>query len=112
MKIANSTGTAELLNVLINTFGKLMWAQGLDGQMFPYNALAAGHSTSMEGTAEFNQRFNTGLFLKKCGEGKYQDQGMALYSITGNQPVINALDISDVAIKALNRLSAYKRSCQ
>ncbi len=89
-----------------------MWAQGLDGQMFPYNALAAGHSTSMEGTAEFNQRFNTGLFLKKCGEGKYQDQGMALYSITGNQPVINALDISDVAIKALNRLSAYKRSCQ
>ena len=73
MKIANSTGTAELLNVLINTFGKLMWAQGLDGQMFPYNALAAGHSTSMEGTAEFNQRFNTGLFLKKCGEGKYQE---------------------------------------
>jgi len=27
----------------------------------------------MEGTAEFNQRFNTGLFLKKCGEGKYQE---------------------------------------
>ena len=73
MKIANGTGTAELLNVLINTFGKLMWAQGLDGQMFPYNALAAGHSTSMEGTAEFNQHFNTGLFLKKCGEGKYQE---------------------------------------
>lgn len=33
MKIANSTGTAELLNVLINTFGNvLLWAQGLDGQ--------------------------------------------------------------------------------
>ena len=113
MKIANSTGTAELLNVLINPFGNvLMWRQRLDGQTFLHNALPAGHSTSMEGTAEFNQRFNTGLSLKKCGEGKYQDQGMALYSITGNQPVINALDISDVAIKALNRLSAYKRSCQ
>lgn len=74
MKIANSTGTAELLNVLINTFENvLLWAQGLDGQAFPYSALAAGHSTSMEGTAEFNQRFNTGLFLKKCGEGKYQE---------------------------------------
>ncbi|GAA5556791.1 triacylglycerol lipase [Acinetobacter schindleri] len=74
MKIANSTGTAELLNVLINTFGNvLLWAQGLDGQTFPYSALAAGHSTSMEGTAEFNQRFNTGPFLKKCGEGKYQE---------------------------------------
>lgn len=74
MKIANSTGTAELPNVLINTFGNvLLWAQGLDGQMFPYSALAAGHSTSMEGTAEFNQRFNTGPFLKKCGEGKYQE---------------------------------------
>ena len=32
----------------------------------------------------------------------------ALYSITGNQPTTNALDISDVVIKALNRLSAYK----
>lgn len=40
MKIANSTGTAELLNVLINTFGNvLLWAQGLDGQTFPYSAL-------------------------------------------------------------------------
>ena len=93
----------------INTFGNvLIWAQKASRQTFPHNALPAGHSTSMEGTTEFNQRFNTGLSLKKCGEGKYQDQGMALYSITGNQPVINALDISDVAIKALNRLSAYK----
>ncbi len=40
MKIANSTGTAELLNVLINTFGNvLLGAQGLDGQTFPYSAL-------------------------------------------------------------------------
>lgn len=53
MKLANSTGTAELLNVLINTFGKLIWAQGLDGKAFPHNALAAGHNTS-EGTVEFN----------------------------------------------------------
>ncbi|WP_308912287.1 hypothetical protein [Acinetobacter schindleri] len=54
MKIANSTGTAELLNVLINIFGNvLMWAQELDGKAFPHNALAAGHNTS-EGTVEFN----------------------------------------------------------
>lgn len=56
---------------------------GFDVHAFPHNALAAGHSTSIEGTAEFNQRFTLGLSLKHCGEGKYNDQGIALYSIMG-----------------------------
>jgi triacylglycerol lipase len=58
MQLANQTGTSELLNTIISSFGNvIMWAQGLDGKAFPHNALAAGHSTSIEGTAEFNQRF-------------------------------------------------------
>nr|WP_278356942.1 triacylglycerol lipase [Acinetobacter lwoffii] len=109
MRLANQTGTSELLNTLISSFGNvIMWAQGLDGQAFPHNALAAGHSTSIEGTAEFNQRFKLGLSLSPCGEGKYKDQGIALYSMTGNQPVTNPLDVSDAAMKALDLLSASK----
>ena len=84
MKFASQTGTSDLLNTLISSFGAvIMWAQGLDGNALPHNALAAGHSTSIEGTAEFNQRFTLGLSLKHCGEGKYNDQGIALYSIMG-----------------------------
>lgn len=109
MKFADQTGSSDLLNVLISSFGAvIMWAQGLDAHAFPHNALAAGHSTSIEGTAEFNQRFRLGLSLKTCGEGKYQDQGIALYSMTGNKQVTNALDVSDVAMKALDLISASK----
>lgn len=109
MRLANQTRTSELLNTLISSFGNvIMWAQGLDGQAFPHNALAAGHSTSIEGTAEFNQRFKLGLSLSPCGEGKYKDQDIALYSMTGNQPVTNPLDVSDAAMKVLDLLSASK----
>ncbi len=109
MKFASQTGTSDLLNTLISSFGAvIMWAQGLDAHAFPHNALAAGHSTSIEGTAEFNQRFTLELSLKHCGEGKYQDQGIALYAMTRNTQVTNPLDIGDAAMKALDLISAYK----
>ncbi|MDM1300631.1 esterase/lipase family protein [Acinetobacter indicus] len=109
MKFADQTGSSDLLNVLISSFGKVIrWAQGLDGNALPHNALAAGHSTSIEGTAEFNQRFQLGLSLTPCGEGKYQDQGIALYSMTGNTQVTNPLDVGDAAMKVLDLISAHK----
>lgn len=109
MKFADQTGSSDLINVLISSFGKvIMWAQSLDSNGFPHNALAAGHSTSIEGTTEFNQRFQLGLSLTPCGEGKYQDQGIALYSMTGNTQVTNPLDVSDAAMKALDLISAHK----
>ncbi len=109
MKFASQTGTSDLLNTLISSFGAvIMWAQGLDAHAFPHNALAAGHSTSIEGTAEFNQRFTLGLSLKHCGEGKYQDQGIALYAMTGNTQVTNPLDVGDAAMKVLDLISAHK----
>ncbi len=111
MKFASQTGISDLLNTLISSFGAvIMWAQGLDAHAFPHNALAAGHSTSIEGTAEFNQRFTLGLSLKHYGEGKYNDQGIALYSIMGNKQMTNALDFSDAAMKALDLISASKAS--
>nr|WP_168381606.1 hypothetical protein [Acinetobacter indicus] len=85
-----------------------MWAQGLDGNAFPHDALAAGQSTSIEGTAEFNQRFRVGLPLTECSEGKAYEQGMYLYSMTGNKAVTNPLDPSDAAMQALDLLSAHK----
>jgi triacylglycerol lipase len=46
LKFADQTGSSDLLNVLISSFGKvIMWAQSLDGNAFPHNAFAAGHST-------------------------------------------------------------------
>ena len=109
MKFADQTGSSDLLNVLISSFGKvIMWAQSLDGNAFPHNAFAAGHSTSIEGTAEFNQRFQLGLSVTPCGEGKYQDQGIALYSMTGNTQVTNPLDVGDAAMKVLDLISAHK----
>ncbi len=109
LQVANSTGTSELLNLLISSFGKvILWAQGLDGDAFPHDALAAGQSTSIEGTAEFNQRFRVGLPLTACGEGKAYEQGMYLYSMTGNKAVTNPLDPSDAAMQALDLLSAHK----
>lgn len=47
MKFADQTGSSDLLNVLISSFGKvIMWAQSLDSNGFPHNALAAGHSVN------------------------------------------------------------------
>lgn len=109
LKIADKTGTSELLNVLISTFGKvIMWAQGLPADTFPHDAMAAGVSTSVEGTALFNQKFPLGLPLTHCGEGAYQEKGIHLYSMTGNKPFTNALDLGDPVMVLLDRLSVHK----
>lgn len=109
LKAANSTGTSDLLNVLISSFGKvILWAQGLDTNAYPHDAMAAGLSTSIEGTAEFNKTFTLGIPKNECGEGQYSENGIMLYSMSGNQPVTNTLDPSDLAMKALDFLSASK----
>jgi triacylglycerol lipase len=109
LKVANGTGTSELLNELISNFGKvILWAQGLDGNTFPHDAMAAGLSTSVEGTAEFNKKFNVGLPKTACGEGAYQENGMKLYSMMGNKPFTNALDPADYVLQLMDTLSVYK----
>ena len=109
LKLANSTGTSELLNVLISNFGKvIMWAQGLNANTFPHNAMAAGLSTSIEGTAIFNQKFPLGLPKTDCGEGAYEENGMKLYSMTGNKPFTNALDPGDYVMSLMAKLSVNK----
>lgn len=109
LKIANTTGTSELLNVLISSFGKvIVWAQGLNGNSFPHDAMAAGVSTSIEGTALFNQKFPMGIPLSACGEGAYKEKGIMLYSMTGNKPLTNVLDPGDSVMVLLDKLSVHK----
>lgn len=109
LKVANATGTSELLNVLISNFGKvIMWAQGLNANAFPHDAMAAGLSTSVEGTAVFNQKFTIGLPKTACGEGVYKENGILLYSMTGNKPLTNPLDPGDSVMVLLDKLSAHK----
>lgn len=109
LKAASATGTSELFNIIINTFGKVvLWAQGLDSNAYPHNAMGAGISTSIEGTAEFNKTFTAGLPKTECGEGAYQENGMMLYSMTGNRPLTNILDPADSIMVLFDRLSLYK----
>lgn len=109
LKLANQTGTSELLNILISAFGGvLVWAQGLDPQSYPHNAFAAGESTSIEGTAVFNQKFPLGLPKTECGDGAHVENGIQLYSMTGNTSFTSTLDPLDYAMAALDKLSVYK----
>lgn len=109
LKLANKTGTSELLNVLISAFGGvIVWAQGLDPKSYPHNAFAAGESTSIEGTALFNQKFPMGLPQTACGDGAHVEQGIQLYSMTGNTSFTSVLDPLDYVMAALDKLSVYK----
>lgn len=109
LKVADTTGTSELLNVIINSIGKaILWAQGLDTDTFPHDAMAAGVSTSVEGAAIFNQKFPMGIPKTACGEGAYKENGILLYSMTGNQPLTNLLDPADYVMVLMDKLSVHK----
>ncbi|MCH7335865.1 triacylglycerol lipase [Acinetobacter sp. NIPH 2699] len=73
-----------------------VWAQGLDPKSYPHDAAAAGHSISVEGSAQFNAQFPMGVPTTACGEGAYQENGIYLYSFSGTQPVTNLLDPLDL----------------
>lgn len=75
--------------------GAIVWAQGLDPHSFPHDSLASAKSLSTSGAIAFNQRFPAGIPKTACGEGSYQENGMRLYSFTGNSPFNSAMDASD-----------------
>ena len=109
LKVAAKTGTSELLNILISAFGGvIVWAQGLDPKTYPHNAFAAGESTSIEGTAIFNQKFPIGIPSTACGDGAHSENGIQLYSMTGNTSSTNVLDPLDYVMSALDKISVYK----
>ena len=109
LKIADTTQTSSLLNTLINAFGKvLIWAQGLNQQDYPHYAYGAGQSVSVEGAALFAKKFPLGLPKTKCGDGAAKEDGIVLYSMTGNTSFSSALDPADYITKAMDVLSVSK----
>lgn len=80
--------------------GAIVWAQGLDPNSFPHDSLASAKSLSTAGSLAFNKNNPAGVPKTACGEGDYEVNGMKLFSFTGNQPLTNVLDPSDLAMSA------------
>ncbi len=90
------TGLDLALASVVNfVSGAIVWAQGLNPNAFPHDSLASARSLSTSGAIAFNQRFPAGIPKTACGEGAYNENGMRLYSFTGNSPFNSAMDASD-----------------
>ena len=94
------TGLDLALASVVNfVSGAIVWAQGLNPNSFPHDSLASARSLSTPGAIAFNQRFPVGIPSSACGEGAHKQNGMQLYSFTGNTPFNCALDTSDYIMK-------------
>ncbi|HLR18244.1 MAG TPA: triacylglycerol lipase [Alcanivoracaceae bacterium] len=79
----------------------LGWLIGLvSGEIFPQDALASLHSLSIEGAADFSERFPAGVPTTACGEGAYEVNGVRYYSWSGTGFMTNLLDPSAYAMAA------------
>ncbi|RKG46124.1 MULTISPECIES: esterase/lipase family protein [Acinetobacter] len=76
----------------------ITWAQGLDPNSYPHDALAGGSSLTLAGSAKFNAQFPLGLPKIACGDGNSVEKGIYNYSFTGVGQVTNVLDL-DSALK-------------
>lgn len=95
------TGLDLALASVVNfVSGAIVWAQGLNPNSFPHDSLASARSLSTKGSLAFNQRFPVGVPTTACGEGAYSQNGMQMYSFTGNSPFNSALDASDYIMQA------------
>ena len=89
----------------VNFLSKLIvFAQGLDPNIFPHDALSAGRSLTAAGSNQFNQSFPMGVPTSSCGEGAYTQNGIYFYSLTGTSIVTNLFDVSDYALLATSSL--------
>ncbi|CAB1208040.1 lipase family alpha/beta hydrolase [Acinetobacter bouvetii] len=101
---AEGTPVETPLVGMVNLVSKaITWAQGLDPNSFPHDALAGGKSLTLAGSALFNSRYPIGMPTTACGEGKFIDQGIYNYSFTGVGTVTNLLD-PDSALKVTSLL--------
>ncbi|OTG89674.1 esterase/lipase family protein [Acinetobacter sp. ANC 3813] len=84
---------------LVNFVSKaITWAQGLDPNSYPHDALAGGKSLTLAGSALYNAKFPLGMPTTACGDGPAVDQGVYNYSFTGVGQITNVLDL-DSALK-------------
>lgn len=75
----------------------------LSGAEHPQDSVAALHSLSSEGMAQFNASYPAGIPDSWCDEGDYVVDGVRYYSWSGDRVLTNALDVSD-ALFGLTRL--------
>lgn len=94
---AQGTPLEQPLVSLIN-FGSqaIVWAQQQDPNSLPHDALAAGISLSQAGSKTFAQKYTLGMPESACGEGAAIDNGIYLYSFSGNSTLTNILDPDSV----------------
>lgn len=101
---AEGTAAEAPLAGAVNLFSKaITWAQGLNPDSYPHDALAGGKSLTLAGAAQFNAKFPLGMPASACADGKLLDQGVYSYSFAGAGTVTNLLD-PDSALKLTSLL--------
>lgn len=101
---AEGTAAEAPLAGAVNLFSKaITWAQGLNPDSYPHDALAGGKSLTLAGAAQFNAKFPLGMPASACADGKLLDQGIYSYSFAGAGTVTNLLD-PDSALKLTSLL--------
>lgn len=96
MKAEGTPAEAPLAGA-VNLFSKaITWAQGLDPDSYPHDALAGGKSLTPAGAAQFSAKFPLGMPASACADGKLLDQGVYSYSFAGAGTVTNLLDPDSV----------------
>ena len=94
---AEGTAAEAPLAGAVNLFSKaITWAQGLNPDSYPHDALAGGKSLTLAGAAQFNAKFPLGMPASACADGKLLDQGIYSYSFAGAGTVTNLLDPDSV----------------
>lgn len=101
---AEGTAAEAPLAGAVNLFSKaITWAQGLNPDSYPHDALAGGKSLTLAGATQFNAKFPLGMPASICADGKLLDQGIYSYSFSGAGTVTNLLD-PDSALKLTSLL--------
>src|ERR1041384_2741332 len=70
----------------------------LTGTPEPQDSIAALHTLSSEGAADFNRRFPAGLAATRCGAPPTSSRGIPLFSWAGSSVLTNVFDLSDPAL--------------
>jgi triacylglycerol lipase len=85
-----------VLAAFANSLGTILSL--LTGTAQPQDSIAALHTLSSDGAADFNRRFPAGLAAARCGATPSSANGIALYSWAGSSVLTNLFDLSDPAL--------------
>lgn len=92
MQVEGSKLEAPVVDVVNFVSKMLVWAQGVESNSFPHDALNAGKSLSLAGSAAFQAKYPLGMPKTACGDGAAVEGGIHFYSFTGTGTVTNLID--------------------